>query len=774
MDPGVRKLEVSRLDRWLRMILWLTLANTLHIVALAVLPMLLATDQMVDAMRRLAEPANPIRSFGLLGGFSLAAAVLALSSALLGDAIRERIANLTVGAIPPRVVNVFSAGVVPVLMLLGVALIPARIAAQGMGLGSVKTGVLMLSVVIVGAVPLSLGFASFRKGLSIVQPVLHGVLLAFGLAAIVAISLSASGAIAFGPMGIVVLGVVFWAAALTQLFVAIPLFINSMPGAAGWIGGVAALFLLFHSNNPYRMPAVGSPSEDPETLAARVYDDSVGAFFEWLESRLPAEDNGAAIPVFLVAADGGGIRTGYYAARSLALLNQLTDGKFSRHTFTYSGVSGGSLGIAAFVDSVTRNPHDPGKVLREIDDFFAGDFLSPVIGRILIGDPLRYAMNLQSIDGRDQVFESLLHRRWHDTTGSSFFARPMLDALGRKAGTKLAPPVVTFNATIAESGGRLELSNLVHGRDTSDARSYFTFHRQPKVPSLTVSQAVHLSARFPGFSPPASVQAEMCDSPSQDQTEGKCEWVRRHWLTVVDGGYYDNSGLAPIITLIDQLTCIREEKEAEKGDARRCVRKTASLGVRDKDPATFDRRMNLLSRVSFHVVILAGNTEYKREITPGGKEKYVREGNLFDKPDHRRRAMLDIGAAVSALDGARQGRARESWRNLEILMNRFPSNSKTHRVDTNRLFSIDHGLYPFTQDKLPKFPSCNVKSWEELLDLVTDIPLGWVLSMRAQNGIKCATERTVDQRIQSLKDVIPLLTAAEQNSGALVPDTAAN
>jgi hypothetical protein len=67
-----------------------------------------------------------------------------------------------------------------------------------------------------------------------------------------------------------------------------------------------------------------------------------------------------ASPIFVVAASGGGLRAAYWTALTLAKLDDATCGQFSRHVYAYSGVSGGSLGVAAFEAQRAASPKNAG------------------------------------------------------------------------------------------------------------------------------------------------------------------------------------------------------------------------------------------------------------------------------------------------------------------------------------------------------------------------------------------------------------------------------
>src|SRR5262249_48145433 len=75
---------------------------------------------------------------------------------------------------------------------------------------------------------------------------------------------------------------------------------------------------------------------------------------EYVNARFP----GSAYPVFLVAAEGGGLRAAYQAAHVLAAI-QDANRAFAQHPFAIRAVSGGSLGAAVFAGLASRYPSNP-------------------------------------------------------------------------------------------------------------------------------------------------------------------------------------------------------------------------------------------------------------------------------------------------------------------------------------------------------------------------------------------------------------------------------
>jgi hypothetical protein len=109
------------------------------------------------------------------------------------------------------------------------------------------------------------------------------------------------------------------------------------------LGSVAAALLFLHLADRAQLPPP-KPEEQAamRTAPARV-EGAASAADAWAR-QLPT---GVQRPVFLVASEGGGIRSAYWTAQVLARLHaQVKD--FDRRTFALSGVSGGAVGMAAY------------------------------------------------------------------------------------------------------------------------------------------------------------------------------------------------------------------------------------------------------------------------------------------------------------------------------------------------------------------------------------------------------------------------------------------
>ena len=154
------------------------------------------------------------------------------------------------------------------------------------------------------------------------------------------------------------------------------------------------------------------------------------------------------------------------------------------------------------------------------------------------------------------------------------------------AGPGRPGPAVIFNATNSETGKRVLFANIDAGVIPND---YLFPLSTPGVRDLlgdvTVGEIVHLSARFPFISPPASLQMLVPTASSQKS-------AFRLWGHVVDGGYFDNSGGLALRDVYESLTQLRDA--AFRGEG---------FSSADAD-VDWERARPLVARARFHIVVI--------------------------------------------------------------------------------------------------------------------------------------------------------------------------
>ncbi|HET7341037.1 MAG TPA: hypothetical protein VFL90_06215 [Methylomirabilota bacterium] len=251
-------------------------------------------------------------------------------------------------------------------------------------------------------------------------------------------------------------------------------------------------------------------------------------------------------PVVLVAATGGGIQASAWTARVLAGLHQATQHdavRFDGAVRLVSAVSGGSVG-ALFALDVWG--HDvPGQLpplgmnasdlnayplvrkaeASSLDDVGWGLVYSDVAFSVL--PMVRLSESLLTSD-RGSALESAWHRRLAAPTSMS---RWRADAVAARR------PAVIFNATLVESGERLLVATTDFERDGGANPGRRDFRTLYCDRDIGVATAARLSATFPYVSPAARILRE--GGP------------RRPEYHVVDGGYYDNYGMATLVEWLD-------------------------------------------------------------------------------------------------------------------------------------------------------------------------------------------------------------------------------
>jgi len=247
-------------------------------------------------------------------------------------------------------------------------------------------------------------------------------------------------------------------------------------------------------------------------------------------------------PVYLVAAAGGASRAAFWSGTLLLELERQARSRgrrFAPNIYAMSGVSGGSLGLAAFAGSLAVGDADYGATANQVAAFLGQDYLAPLVGYLLYPDLLaRFSPVPCPRCDRSMALEGAWQRGWAQrfphSPARDWFARPLL-APGPE-GTAL--PRLLLNATSASEGRRVVQSSLAF----APPQAYDLFAGGPGEPPLdtsrlTLAQAVHNSARFPYISPAALVRT----------TGGQ------PWDYLVDGGYFENSGAATLNAMIAEI-----------------------------------------------------------------------------------------------------------------------------------------------------------------------------------------------------------------------------
>ena len=285
---------------------------------------------------------------------------------------------------------------------------------------------------------------------------------------------------------------------------------------------------------------------------------------EWLKEHEPefqqAQREGRAqFPVYVVSAEGGGLRAAYWTANVLGELELASAGRFSRHVFALSGVSGGSLGSAAFVAELAQKCNTPeeANVRNCARHFLKGDFLSPVVAYLLFPDLLQRFLPFTPVRTFDRA--RALERSWEVSWAQTHPEAANRFAMAHDEFSKSTGPRLFFNTTRVETGKRVVVSPARFSQD-----------EMPEVDdllalggrqwSMPLSTAVHLSARFTYVSPAAKICADAAETCHVDDV----------WGRLVDGGYHENSGAQTAVDLVRALrSAVREFEKSQPAGATR-------------------------------------------------------------------------------------------------------------------------------------------------------------------------------------------------------------
>jgi hypothetical protein len=299
-----------------------------------------------------------------------------------------------------------------------------------------------------------------------------------------------------------------------------------------------------HSDHFYRIWPAG-PHVEPDTT-----DTNPG------EVLARAADDGQ--PVVLIAAAGGGIQAAAWTAQVLTGLEEILDEKtkkpgiFARSIRLLSGVSGGSVGIMFYVHGTyplgTTNLSAVDRH-KKIMEAAMGSSLGQAVQGLAYPDLWRC---LNPGFGLFDDRATRLEGAWIENDDRQFGwsdGASLKDATLTKWQHDLAErnrPAVIFNSTVVETGERFTFSTSQFRKDDL-AQSQSDFATYYKDTDISIPTAVRLSATFPVVSPAA--QPELVkDSTSNNPIRDGRDIPRLH---LVDGGYFDNSGLIALSTWLD-------------------------------------------------------------------------------------------------------------------------------------------------------------------------------------------------------------------------------
>jgi len=295
----------------------------------------------------------------------------------------------------------------------------------------------------------------------------------------------------------------------------------------------------------------------------------VSNFRQWIDKRVVRKKEQ---PLFIVAAEGGGIRAAYTTAYFLSQL-QDKNSSFAQNLYAISGVSGGSLGAAFFTAMLREwyNQKSKGDFTKKLckqdslsnkskqifttcaKELLSKDFLSPAAAYLLYPDLLQRFLPfpIEAFD-RSLALEKSWELAWAKVFPSknreqnALFSRGFLELWQKQNTIHQRLPNLFLNATWVERGKRVISSNIaIDPKIFSDSVDLLALLKH----DLPLSTAVHNSARFTYVSPAGRVYL-----PNVDKT----------WGHIVDGGYFENSGASTANNILETITPLLTRREDVK------------------------------------------------------------------------------------------------------------------------------------------------------------------------------------------------------------------
>ena len=283
----------------------------------------------------------------------------------------------------------------------------------------------------------------------------------------------------------------------------------------------------------------GSSPAERTTLAERL----TALTGSGCDTPLPGEEGLRVRPVFLLAAEGGGIRAAAWTALGADALDAA--GGRCAEALMSSGASGGAVGLT--VASVSSGP---GEAFAGVERMAGPDALGVAVSGLIVRDPLRSVTGVPFPTWGESGWvdrAGLMEREWEQAVPA--LADPFL---GRPVGVTGA---LVLNSTSVATHCRTLLSQVALD-PAPDPRNCQTPTAPPDsidllptlrrgctstVPTLRASTVALLASRFPYVTPSGVVATGCTDGGSDPRTQ-----------QVVDGGYADNDGLGTVVDLAGQ------------------------------------------------------------------------------------------------------------------------------------------------------------------------------------------------------------------------------
>ncbi len=304
-------------------------------------------------------------------------------------------------------------------------------------------------------------------------------------------------------------------------------------------------FLIGLIKDPYQVRLLSTGKE-------KIFDkrpDSRTYFRSWLMQRRGLLDKAGKekFEVYIVLSDGGASRSANWVSGMLSRIQDQSyridpGNSFADHLLCMAGASGGSVGNCAFYSLLKAHAAHPDEALHEHSlRFFATDFLTFTLGRLMGPDFFRHLVPLNTIDDRAAALEMVMAQGSKDSLLNTYFSKPLSEVFDYSG--KL--PVLFINSTRVDDGKPGEISSIKLPAGSQRIDMLHLIDSNALIygggNDLRLATAAVLSARFPYVSPAGNI-------------------LNNYF---VDGGYFDNSGSGIVLEYMQELkTILRDSSDS--------------------------------------------------------------------------------------------------------------------------------------------------------------------------------------------------------------------
>lgn len=424
---------------------------------------------------------------------------------------------------------------------------------------------------------------------------------------------------------------------------------------------LGAAFLLFgrwNNNHHIQLLDTNQAGFIPDSL--RLPDTAFAD--RWLDQFDASLDSTKRDTIFLVAAEGGGIRNCYWTYRVLHEMS-LRIPRFHERTFAATGVSGGSIGIGFYYNYLRLAPAQLATE-KYLSRICGADYLTGITYGLLFPDLLqrflpvaipawdraRYLTN-----DFDRAFTTQLNQARVDAgvpvENEGYLSRNFLEPWYANGKTEkpLRSPALLFNTVVNELGTKGIFSPFKLSPQYFPDVVDLLGECQVSVP---MKEAMGSSARFPLLTPPGLIESRKANA-------------RLSQLSISDGGIFENTGIQ---TMQSTAHLLRARLVQRKLTQIHIALLYIGTGVSDINKQAVVRdQVKPSGTMGFGLSFLNGmlNSLFRwiRSVylapTKQGIEWPVEKYGLDVRPDNKNKYLLPLGWYLS--DSSRAEIERQAW-----------------------------------------------------------------------------------------------------------------